>query len=81
MQIVKNYTYKKLIDELLGKMVHFKSDCDLFPNFDFTGKVLSYYFTQSELILKVRKRYSIKQIDIGSNMKNLRFEIINDNKG
>lgn len=75
MESVKSYTYKKLINKLLGNIVHFTSECELFPNFDINGKVISYYINNNELILKV-KNQNYKIIDIGTNMHKLKFEII-----
>lgn len=72
---VKSKTYEQLRG-LLGKKVHFKSDCELFPNFDVTGKVLEMrYGSNLEIIFKFAS-FTGKTIDIGSNMKNLRYEIL-----
>lgn len=60
---------------LIGRIVHFKSDCEFFPNFDVTGKVLSYKLYNNELLIKI-KLPNGKLIDVSSNMKNLSFEII-----
>lgn len=75
MQSIKTKSFIWLIKNLMGKKVNFKSDCELFPNFDVTGKPISYYINGNELILKI-KTSSGKTIDIGSNMKNLRYEIL-----
>lgn len=74
MKSVKQYTYEKLIQLLLGKNVHMTSDCEFFPNFNITGKVLEYRITGTELVFKVN--VNGKKIDVGSNMKNLKFEIV-----
>ena len=74
MKLVKNYPFKKLIFDLVGKNVHFTSDCELFPNFNIKGKVISYYIRTNEIVFKVKTLG--KLIDVGSNMKNLKFEII-----
>ena len=72
---VKSKTYEQLI-ELLGKKVHFKSDCEFFPNFDVHGKVIEMkYGSNLEIIFKFAT-FTGKTIDIGSNMKNLRYEMI-----
>lgn len=75
MELVKNYLIDELINMLIGRTVHFKSDCEFFPNFDVTGKVLSYKLYNNELLIKI-KLPNGKLIDVGSNMKNLSFEII-----
>lgn len=59
---------------LVGKRVRFVSDCEFFPNFDVTGLVYSYSIYNNEILFKVKSR---KSITIGSNMKNLMFEIVN----
>ncbi len=59
---------------LVGKTVRFVSDCEFFQNFDVTGLVYSYSIYNNEILFKVKSR---KNITIGSNMKNLRFEIVN----
>lgn len=74
MKIVSKYTYDELIDMLLGMNVHMTSDCEFFPNFDIRGKVIEYRINTTELIFKVNVNGKI--IDVGSNMKNLQFEII-----
>lgn len=76
MKIVKNYTYQKLLDEVMGNIVHFTAHCELFPNFDIKGKVISYYTTEFELILKVKIQAYNKIIEVGTNMGNLKFEVI-----
>ena len=76
MKSVKNYSYTNLIKMLIGEKVHFTSDCEFFPNFNIKCKVLSYKINKSELIFKVKTYPNNKQLDIGSNMKNLKFEII-----
>ena len=72
---VKSKTYSQLA-ELLGKKVHFKSDCELFPNFDVKGKVVGmHYGNHLEIIFEFLNTNG-KKIDIGSNMKNLRYEVL-----
>lgn len=74
MEYASKYSSIQLIKILVGKKVRFKSDCEFFPNFNVTGKVISYYIKGSETIFKTK--VGNKTIDIGSNMKNLSFEII-----
>lgn len=71
---VKSKPYTELY-KLSGKNVHFKSDCEFFPNFDVRGKVIGTSVRPNELVFKF-KTTSGKTIQIGSNMKNLRYEII-----
>lgn len=75
MEFVKKYSYENLIKEILNKKIRFVSDCELFPNFDVKGKPTNYYIKNNELIFKFTT-ISGKTIDIGTNMKNLRFEFI-----
>ena len=60
---------------MLANNVHFKSDCEFFPNFDVTGKVIRITLNNTEIIIDVLTK-NRKQIKIGSNMKNLRYEIL-----
>ena len=41
MNLVSKYSYIELCNLLIGKIVNFKSDCQLFDNFDVTGKVIN----------------------------------------
>ena len=75
MQLLSNLTYQNIIDLLYNKKVHFKSDCEFFPEFDVTGKIISTRIQNSEIIITFKTDVG-KTIDIGSNMKNLRFEIL-----
>ena len=60
---------------LNGKNVRFVSDCEIFPNFDVTGKVLSIEIGKNnEYIFKLRT--SRRVISVGSNMKNLKVEFL-----
>jgi len=76
MKSVKNYSFTNLIKELVGQKVHFTSNCEFFPNFNVKGKVISYKIHQNELLFKLKTYPSNKVIDVGSNMKNLKYEII-----
>ena len=75
MESIKSYSYTWLMKSLVNKKVRFTSDCEFFPNFDVNGKILSSHIKGNELIFKL-KVTNTKTIDVGSNMKNLRFEII-----
>ena len=75
MNLVSKYSYIELCNLLIGKIVNFKSDCQLFDNFDITGKVLSIDISKTnEYMIKIM--YKGKKYDIGSNMHNLSFQII-----
>ena len=56
------------------RTIQFVSDCELFPNFDVTGKVMSISLEGSEYVFNVFIKG--KNIHIGSNMKNLRVKKI-----
>lgn len=72
---VKNISYNILSKSILGKTVNFKSDCEFFPNFNVTGKVYKLDLRQDETLIYVKTRQG-KKLTIGSNMKNLEYEII-----
>ena len=72
---VKNISYNILSNSILGKIVNFKSDCEFFPNFNVTGKVYKLELRQDETLIYVKTRQG-KKLTIGSNMKNLEYEII-----
>lgn len=75
MNYVSKYTYEELKKILIGNIVNFKSDCQLFENFDITGKVLSIKYSNSgELLITILRNK--KHYDIGCNMSNLSFEIM-----
>lgn len=76
MELVKKYSVPNLIKKLVGQKVKMTSNCEFFPNFNITGKVLSYYMNGTELVFKVKTIPSQKTIDVGCNMKNLKFSII-----
>lgn len=66
-------TYDEIYS-LKGNAIQFVSDCEVFPNFDVTGKVKSISLEGSEYIFTVSIKG--KNIHIGSNMKNLRVKKI-----
>ena len=63
---VSKISYNELLS-LKGKNIRFISDCEIFPNFDVSGKVLSLEFNNNENIFVVKTNGKI--IHIGSNMK------------
>ena len=70
MNPIKNYGYNILNNMLLGKIVQFISDCEFFPNFNVTGKVISMTMKNGETIINVIENKTNKHLSIGSNMKN-----------
>jgi len=75
MEILKKYPYNKLTSKLLGKKVHFTSDCQLFPNFDVTGKVINITLVQGIPLIKTILTNG-KTIQIDGGMSNLSFELL-----
>ena len=75
MQYVKKYPYNKLNALLLGKKVHFISDCQLFPNFDITAKPISISLINGIPLIKAILNNG-KTIQIDGGMSNLQFEVL-----
>ena len=75
MELVKKYPYNKLTVMLLGKQVHFTSDCKLFPNFNVTGKVVNMTLERGIPLIKTILN-SGKTIHIDGGMSNLQFEVL-----
>ena len=75
MELVKKHTLNTLTKKIIGRKVRFKSDCEIFPNFDVTGRVTGISYSNSEIIIKCLTEKG-KALTIGSNMKNLRFELL-----
>ena len=75
MKSVKNLSFIKLQQDLIGNNVHFKSDCVFFPSFDVVGKVIRVTNIGTEIIIEILTK-NRKQLKIGSNMKNLRYKIV-----
>lgn len=74
---MKKFKYKDIFkakSELLGKTVHFTSDCMIFPNFDVTGKVVDITLYEQRLLIHILKNGKRYRID--SNMYNLQFEVL-----
>ena len=77
MEKVSSYTIEKITSKLLGKRVRFTSDCELFPNFDVKVQVISVSISQNrEILFDCRNISNRKKLVIGSNMRNLKFEIL-----
>ena len=75
MELVKKYPYNKLTTILLGKKVHFTSDCKLFPNFNVKGKVVGITLEKGIPLIKTILT-SGKTIHIDGGMSNLSFELL-----
>ena len=78
MEFVKNLSYIDICKRLNNRKVHFISDCELFPNFDVIVHVYQINLSKTNEILFETKvlNNTHKHLTIGSNMKNLRFEIL-----
>ena len=77
MELVKNLSYIEICKKFNNKKIHFTSDCEFFPNFDV--KVYIYDINlgnNNEIIFKTKNLSNHKELIIGSNMKNLQFEIL-----
>ena len=61
---------------LLGKTIHMKASCEFFPNFDITGKLISWHIANNGEFVYTCKISSNKTIQIGTNMKDLVYEIL-----
>lgn len=75
MQKVKKMSLLELSKTLIGHKVRFISDCEFFPNFDVTCNVKQIYMKGNEMIIEVNTLNN-KHLAIGSNMKNLQFELL-----
>ena len=77
MENISSYDYEKIANNLVGKPIRFVSDCELFPNFDVSGKIINLSINSTgEIIMNFRIRSTGRIIIIGSRMRNLRFEFI-----
>ena len=75
MEPIKNFGFEVLYKNLFGKNVRFISNCEFFPNFDVIIKVNKIYIKGTEILFEGLTRTN-KKLTIGSNMKNLQFEIV-----
>ena len=75
MEAVKKYTISILRTKLLGKKVHFTSDCKLFPNFNITGKVVEITLSSNIPLIKTILTNG-KTIHVDGGMSNLQFEVL-----
>lgn len=64
-------------ENLLNHYVNFISDCNLIPGFNVTGKVIKIYNRNNiEIMFDIITNDNHKKLTIGSNMRNLQFNII-----
>ena len=75
MERVKNFGFEVIYKKIFGKNVRFISNCEFFPNFDVIIKVNKIYIKGPEILFEGLTKTN-KKLTIGSNMKNLQFEII-----
>ena len=76
MKLIKELSFNDKI-KLINKKVHFKSNCELFLNFDVKVEVLSYYIApNNEFIYNNKDIKTRKNLKIGTNMKELQYELI-----
>ena len=76
MEKISLYSYIDIHKLLFHKKVHFTSDCEFFPNFDVNVYIYDIYLRDNEIMFETKKISNDKKLTIGSNMKNLKFEII-----
>lgn len=76
MEKISLYSYIDIHKLLFHKKVHFTSDCEFFPNFDVNVYVYDIYLRNNEIMFETKNISNDKKLTIGSNMKNLKFEII-----
>lgn len=76
LEFVKNLSFPELYKKIFGKNVRFISDCQFFPNFDVIIKVNDISIAKNNEILIKGKTKSNKELSIGSNMRNLQFEVV-----
>lgn len=76
MEYVRKYSFNKIYEKTFGKNVRFISDCEFFPNFDVTLKIKNIYIASNSEFIFEGKTKNNKSLKVGSNMKNLQFEIL-----
>ena len=76
MEKISLYSYIDIHKLLFHKKVHFTSDCEFFPNFDVNVYIYDIYLRDNEIMFETKNISNDKKLTIGSNMKNLKFEII-----
>lgn len=77
MEKISSKSYIDLHKLLFHKKIHFTSDCEFFPEFDVKVYVYDIYIEKNgEIIFETKNISNSKKLTIGSNMKNLQFELI-----
>lgn len=78
MKLINSLSYLNMVSQLLKKKVRFISDCEIFPNFDVKVLVNDIHIskTSNEIIFETTNLSNKKHLTIGSNMKNLQFELL-----
>lgn len=62
----------------MNKKIHFISDCEFFHNFNIEGYIKDINLSKSTSEILFTVAVKNKTLTIGSNMKNLQFEIMNE---
>ena len=74
METVSKYSINILREKLLGKRANFKSDCQLFPNFNVTGKVVNISMVNGIPLIEVILQNG-RHFRIDGGMSNLKFTV------
>lgn len=72
---IKELSFEDIDKYLKGHLVHFTSTCETFP-LNVKGKVLSIRKLGTEIIMDTKIIPQNKILSIGSNMANLKYEIL-----
>lgn len=78
MELISKYSYIWMCNNLMNKKIHFISDCEFFPNFNIEGYIKDIKLSKSTSEILFTVAVKNKTLTIGSNMKNLQFEIMNE---
>ena len=78
MELISKYSYIWMCNNLMNKKIHFISDCEFFPNFNIEGYIKDIKLSKSTSEILFTVAVKNKALTIGSNMKNLQFEIMNE---
>ena len=78
MELISKYSYIWMCNNLINKKIHFISDCEFFPNFNIKGYIKDINLSKSTSEILFTVAVKNKTLTIGSNMKNLQFEIMNE---
>lgn len=78
MELLSKYSYIWMCNNLMNKKIHFISDCEFFPNFNIEGYIKDIKLSKSTSEILFTVAVKNKTLTIGSNMKNLQFEIMNE---